>query len=101
MPHTPSDRVKDKRRVKKILIKELGGKCVDCGIDDYYVLQFDHINDDGYKDKQYSNVRKNRTIYHYYKIYNQNKIYFFKIFQLMCANCNQKKELKRREEKYN
>jgi len=69
------------RRVKSII--NLGGKCVICEINDSDVLQFDHINNDGhlYQNKHIINQVED----------NPEK------FQLLCANCNTKKEAHRRE----
>jgi hypothetical protein len=100
MNRTPIARVKDKRKVKKQMMKILGDKCTKCNNNNYYHLQFDHINDDGYKEKVNENGnirRKRRDIYHIRAIYNKNKKLFFETYQLLCANCNQEKEIKRRE----
>lgn len=84
-----------KKKIKEKLVNELGGCCKECQESDIIVLQFDHIKDDGYKDKK-NGVRQGRTIYHYYGIYNADRRLFFSTFQILCANCNVRKEHKRR-----
>jgi hypothetical protein len=96
MPETKKNRRKSKIKIKEFLVNKLGGCCRECKEDDIIVLQFDHIKDDGYKDKIFGNIRKNRTIYHYYGIYNADQKLFFSMFQILCANCNVRKEMKRR-----
>lgn len=65
------------------LIADFGGKCVHCGEGDAIVLDFDHIHDDGHKDSR------------------KNIIFRVKAnparFQLLCKNCNWKKEYWRRQ----
>jgi hypothetical protein len=71
-------------RLKLKLIKMMGGKCCKCGIEDYRVLQFNHINGGGNKE------RKDKKSYdpckHYTEIL-RNKRYLTDI-DLRCANCN-------------
>ena len=63
------------------LLEDLGGKCVLCGMDDIDTLQFDHINNDGYL--------HNNSILQQVES-NPEK------FQILCANCNIKKEVYKR-----
>lgn len=72
-----------KRRERNRLMISLGGKCVNCGISDLDVLNFDHINNDGSKDR-------GKSILELVKKSPER-------FQPLCANCNLKKEIFRRE----
>lgn len=83
-------------KVRLDMIKEYGGECSCCGISDVDVLDLDHINNDGADD------RKN-GLYGYNLYRHVKKIGFPKDrFQILCKNCNWKKELSRRrsERKY-
>ena len=73
----------NRRDRRNKLIIDLGGKCIICKIDDSDVLQFDHINNDGY-------LHQNKHIINQVET-NPEK------FQILCANCNTKKEVFRRE----
>ena len=64
------------------LISLFGGKCILCGIDNPILLDFDHINNDGWKDS------KKNIIFHVQE--NPER------FQLLCKNCNWLKEYHRR-----
>ena len=98
MAETPESRVRNKIRIKTKLIDFLGGKCKGCSENDMDMLQFDHIKDDGCKEKIWSNVRQTRTIYGIYAIFNKGEEEFLEKYQLLCANCNVKKEAVRRRE---
>lgn len=68
-----------KRRMRLYLLEKFGGKCVNCGNEDLDILEFDHINNDGYLYRQketYSFIERNPSL-----------------FQLLCPNCNKKKRL--------
>jgi len=77
-----------RRRVKGLytrleLIRLMGSRCVHCGEDDPVVLTFDHVKDDGFterKGERVSVVKKNPER-----------------FQLLCHNCNWRKEYWRRK----
>lgn len=76
--------------VRKEMIKSYGGKCVKCGRNDSEVLEIDHIDNTGGKDRK-------RGIYGW-KLYRRLKRegYPKDNYQLLCRNCNWKKELERR-----
>jgi hypothetical protein len=59
--------------------KKLFGKCVDCGIKDYRVLQFDHISDKEYNISNMIHGRKS--------IFNIKKE--IRKCEIRCANCHQ------------
>jgi len=63
------------------IMKEFGSKCVVCGCDDIDVLEFDHKNNDGWKEKSMRgviDVRRHGNL-------TKDK------YQLLCANCHRKK----------
>lgn len=80
-------------RAKKRLdfIAQAGGKCVCCGESDPIVLDFDHINDDGAEHRKQTK-RTNIT-----NIFAKEGIDTSK-FQLLCKNCNWRKEFQRRQD---
>jgi hypothetical protein len=74
------------RRMRDLLQEFFGRKCVCCGIDDSDVLQFDHINNDGYMEQK---LRRSRSYLIRQIKYSPNEAR--KKYQLLCANCNRKK----------
>lgn len=83
---------KSRKKVRIDMIIEYGGKCVYCNINDFEVLDIDHISNDGAID------RKNGLFgYNLYRYLKKNK-WPKDNFQLLCKNCNWKKELRRRRE---
>lgn len=67
------------RRKEKIFTL-LGSKCKTCGLKDDRVLQIDHVNSDGAKERKLSRIAL------YNKVEEEPKRY-----QLLCANCNWRK----------
>lgn len=85
---------------KNFLFDVLGKVCKNCKESDYEVLQIDHINNDGYElgnDGERYTQRKIRNYDGFLKLYKQDNLDFIKKHQLLCANCNMKKENYRRE----
>lgn len=81
---------KSRKKVRIDMIVEYGGKCVHCNINDFEVLDIDHISNDG------ANDRKNGLFgYNLYRYLKKNK-WPKDNFQLLCKNCNWKKELNKR-----
>lgn len=76
------------RRIKALEI--LGGKCVECGFNDYRALQIDHIGGGGHKELS---TRKQM----YGRISRGD--YDKKKYQLLCANCNWIKRFRNNEAK--
>jgi len=72
------------------LIQMAGGKCVECGESDPIVLDFDHINDDG------AEHRKKTKRTNIVNILSKEGI-DSNTFQLLCKNCNWRKEYNRRQ----
>ena len=72
-------------KVRKEVLSFLGNKCVKCGIDDFRVLQIDHINGNGYQErKQFGQSGGASTVRYYRHIMEVNG----EGYQLLCANCN-------------
>jgi hypothetical protein len=89
-----SDRVKKWYHKKRgELYTLLGGKCAHCGFSDIRVLQIDHVNGGGQKE------RKSFSCYYLFlchvleKVKNGSKDY-----QLLCANCNWIKRWEKKEQ---
>jgi len=81
----PCDRVKSKeinRQLRLEIIKAYGGKCVQCGINNPWLLDIDHINNDSYKDKKQGRVRSALYLWLKKNGYPKDN------YQLLCKNCN-------------
>lgn len=76
-----------------MLIELLGGKCVHCGETDPVVLDFDHINDDGALHRQKTKGKPGTNKCTNYLVKKD-----IDKFQLLCKNCNWRKEYWRRKE---
>jgi hypothetical protein len=75
---------------RKKCIEKYGGKCFNCGFSNPQALQFDHVNSDGYLDRNFQ-IRHKRA---YLKdILNDET----GKFQLLCANCNWIKYYEKKE----
>ena len=72
--------VKALRTLKLKIIDKYGGKCNRCGFNDWRALQIDHVNSNGYQEREL--IRKRRT---YYKYVLEDKS---GNYQILCANCN-------------
>ena len=84
---------KHRRKLRIETLAEYGGQCVKCGISDTDVLDIDHIYNDGAKDR-----KKNLFAYNLYR--ELKKLGFPKDrHQVLCKNCNWKKEILRRRNK--
>lgn len=68
------------RERKLKAIQQYGGKCSRCGFEDWRALQFDHISDDGTRDR----LRARDSAFGYYDYIMTNTAKF----QLLCGNCN-------------
>src|SRR5712664_1433554 len=79
-----SRKYQEKHRIK--ILSLLGNKCSKCGIDDFRVLQVDHINGGGSKEVN----RSAKSLY-------DNIVNNPKLFQLLCANCNWIKRFEKNE----
>lgn len=72
--------LKTRIKIRKRLIQKLGGKCSRCGIEDWRILQINHINGGGYKEYSSKGCKKI-----YKEILNGERE---GEFNLLCANCN-------------
>jgi len=78
--------------LKADMVNAYGGKCLHCGISDIDVLVLDHIFDDAQEDRAKNN--HSGGVHMYAKL---RKLGWPKDkYQLLCHNCNYKKELNRR-----
>ncbi len=68
------------RRQRAEALEALGGQCVKCGFSDFRVLQIDHVNGDGNKERKTTTGFSN-----YFKKVISDTI---GAYQLLCANCN-------------
>ena len=76
------DRKKQKRYRRKPrlrVLKILGGKCVECGFDDWRALQIDHTKGGGTQDTKTNPIKPQHDIMAGRDIDE---------YQLLCANCN-------------
>ena len=73
------------------MIEMLGSKCICCEEDDIDVLQVDHINNDGKTD------RKKYTGLQFFRECLRNPTKSKLKLQILCANCNTKKQRIREE----
>ena len=83
-------------RVRAMTIELLGGECLcvdpmGCGGDDWSVLQFDHINGDGHRDRKDHNARGYNSIHKERRMYGE--AFVRSKYQLLCANCHVRKTL--------
>lgn len=69
------------RKVRRLAIEALGGKCVKCKFDDFRALQIDHISGGGTKDKKTITRNYHKAVIDSF-LEKENK------YQLLCANCN-------------
>ncbi|MDE1828624.1 MAG: hypothetical protein KGH65_05690 [Candidatus Micrarchaeota archaeon] len=69
---------------KRKLINEMGGKCVCCGLTQWWILTFDHI-------MPLKGNMRDHSYQLYYKI--NNDLEYRKKFQIMCYGCNNSKHI--------
>ena len=85
------------------IIKHLGGECIICGERDMDVLERDHPENDGYKNRSKNGYKKWESVEQIFKGIKNKTLE--KSFQILCRNCNWKKHLYNMEfnrlEKYN
>lgn len=69
------------RRKRSEVLKRLGNKCSKCGIDDFRVLQVDHVDGGGTEER----TRLKKNSHALYKEVMKGKT---GKYQLLCSNCN-------------
>lgn len=97
-PH--AERLADKRsfwrkktyEIRLEMVAAYGGKCCQCGEDDPIVLVLDHIGDDAKADRRANGHKGGWMMYQKLKKRGWPK----DVHQLLCQNCNFRKEYKRR-----
>jgi hypothetical protein len=81
--------------IRAEMVAAYGGKCLHCGENDPIVLLLDHINDDAKLDKKRHGHHGGWIMYRRLR-----KIGWPKDrYQLLCHNCNYRKEIERRKRK--
>lgn len=75
------------------MVNAYGGKCIECGEKDFIILVLDHINNDGKKDSKWGKRLGGFKFYQFLKRNNWPKLGL----QLLCHNCNFRKEYIRRK----
>ena len=83
---------KSNYKLKINVINEYGGICKDCGEDNLYFLCIDHVFNDGAEERKKIGSDTHKL---YRKLRKEN--YPTNRYQLLCYNCNWKKELNLRK----
>jgi len=87
-----SDKWKDERIARRNeTLDKMGGKCTKCDVNDYRVLQIDHINGDGKRERNLMNRRE------YYANVLKSFLAGEGRYQLLCCNCNWIKRVEMKE----
>lgn len=89
--------VRYRDKIKLEMVEAYGGKCIGCGESDPVVLTLDHINNDPEIERDYFGYKNGRGGD---KLYTKLKQEGWPKdrFQLLCHNCNARKEFRRRRE---
>ena len=83
------------RENRKKIFEYLGqDKCQICGFSDKRALAFDHIYNDGYLDRKEFSKNSSNSIW---KKYAKDRELARKKLQVLCMNCNQIKEVERKQ----
>jgi len=86
-------------RQRLAIIAFFGGKCVECGYDDFRGLQLDYINGDGAQVKRNEGKASQNTGAQYTLINSDPDLARLR-YRLLCANCNQIKKYENMECRY-
>lgn len=79
-----------RERIKLEMVEAYGGKCVHCGEADPIVLVLDHVSDNGASEKYDG--------FHLYRTLRKEGWPKDRGLQLLCHNCNFRKEYRRRKD---
>ena len=82
------------KKLRQEVLLHLGSKCSKCGIEDYRVLQIDHINGNGYQEKKQFGRGGWASVKYYRHILEVDG----EGYQLLCANCNWIKRYEQKEQ---
>lgn len=82
--------IEKRKKIRFMILEKLGGKCSNCGIDDFRVLQIDHVNGGGVREIKNFGGR-NQEFFNNILNDKSGK------YQLLCANCNWIKRYNRNE----
>lgn len=77
---------------RKELLQKLGGKCNKCGQSDMRLLHIDHIQGQGYLEKEYF-IEKEKMYEFYLKYFKEELSYL----QILCVSCNIAKRMDNKE----
>ena len=86
-----------RRERRKEIFEFLGNKCTNCLMSDARVLQIDHINGNGSKERIAVGYGNFQT--HQWHMFKKNPVDFRTRHQLLCANCNWIKRIEKQEQK--
>jgi hypothetical protein len=81
-----------KSDTRKELLEKMGGKCIKCGQNDIRILHIDHIQGQGYLEKEYF-VEKEKMYGFYLKYFDDESPFL----QILCVNCNLAKRMDKKE----
>jgi len=76
--------IREEARIRAHLL--LGNKCAVCGISDGRVLEVDHKNGGGCKERRKEHSKERNTLQLYWSIIREKE--FREKLQLLCANCH-------------
>lgn len=86
--HNRSYAARRHKRIRMLLLRYMGGKCVHCGKEDYNVLQIDHVHGNGNADRaKYGGSSSNQFLLAVFASCRRGE----GKYQLLCANCNMRK----------
>ena len=85
------DRNAEKRKLRREVLVQYGGnppKCACCGESEYIFLCLDHVNNDGWYERNVLKLEKRQILYRARKKYRPDR------YQILCHNCNMGKQIK-------